>query len=163
MSNLFSLHSYSGSLQNAQLHPGTAQNHISQMQIPYNNHIQVFLFYFNISSTISDCQCKMMVRYLWSCVCNPPVGAGTWPLRLHSEDRWGWGRRAAEGGTTQRCWWGLVDVGERWVSTEKRKQRKTWALIAPTLNHSIMGVATTWPVSPVMKCSNIVVLFYSQA
>lgn len=79
-----------------------------------HNHYHCHLFFnVNISLVMSDCQCKTPVCYLWSCVYNPPVGAGTWPPRPRSEGRWGWGRRAAEGGTTRRCWWGLVDVGRK--------------------------------------------------
>lgn len=69
--------------------------------------------YLSLSSTAADAQRETFVCYLWSCVCSPPVGAGTWQLRPRSEDRWGWGRRAVEGGTTQRCWWGLVDTGRK--------------------------------------------------
>lgn len=54
-----------------------------------------------------------MLRHLWSCVWSLLAGAGTWQLRPRSEDRWGWGRRAAAGGTTRRCWWGLVGEKER--------------------------------------------------
>ena len=91
--------------------------------------------YVDISLVMSHCLCKTLVCYLWSCVYNPPVGAGTWPPRPRWEGRWGWGRRAAEGGTTRRCWWGLEDDG--------RKISQYRELHSYSSHYSIICVATT--------------------
>lgn len=104
-----------------------------------------------------------MVRYLWSCVCSLLAGASTLPRRPHSEDRWGWGRRAAGGGTIQRCWWGLVDVGERLVSTDNNKAQKncTDAFQHVCSYNMVPCRSILWWNKQLYRCR--VVVLYSQA